>query len=347
MPRIARNETRPMTDSHPSPASVSTLLAQAWQARGAALDEHHCEARRLFNGFLEGCPELVVDLYGRTLLLYHFAPRPDQAMVDETLDFYRTALPWLQAAVLKRRRSQAAAERKGMLVWGQAPDSQVQEAGVWYALDLMLNQDASFYPDTQPLRAWLQENAPGKRVLNTFAYTGSLGVAARAAGASQVVQIDRSAHFLALARRSLSLNGLQAQSGELQVGDFFVLTSRLRRTKTLFDIVIVDPPFFSTSSQGRIDLNAHSMALLNKVRPLVADGGKLVAINNALFVSGQAYWAALEALCADGYLSIETTIPIPPDFAGYSITRRGQLPADPAPFNHATKIAVLNVRRKP
>ena len=59
-------------------------------------------------------------------------------------------------------------------------------------------------------------------------------------------------------------------------------------------------------------------ALINKVRPLVSDGGTLVTINNALFVSGAAYMAMLETLCADGYLTIEELIPVPQDFLGYS-----------------------------
>ena len=72
----------------------------------------------------------------------------------------------------------------------------------------------------------------------------------------------------------------------------------------------------------------------------------LVTINNALFVSGAAYMQMLESLCADGYLSVETLIPVPQDFLGYAATEGAALPADPAPFNHSTKIAVLRVRRK-
>jgi 23S rRNA (cytosine1962-C5)-methyltransferase len=82
------------------------------------------------------------------------------------------------------------------------------------------------------------------------------------------------------------------------------------------------------------------------VRPLVDDGGYLVAINNALFLSGKAYIATLETLCADGYLRIEELIPVPDDFTGYPQTRVRAPVTDPAPFNHATKIAVLKVRRK-
>lgn len=93
-------------------------------------------------------------------------------------------------------------------------------------------------------------------------------------------------------------------------------------------------------------MQTNSARLINKVRPLVNDGGTLVAINNALFLSGKEYMETLDSLCADGYLEIERIIPIPEDFTGYPQTRVELPLVDPAPFNHATKIAVLRVRRK-
>jgi 23S rRNA (cytosine1962-C5)-methyltransferase len=95
-----------------------------------------------------------------------------------------------------------------------------------------------------------------------------------------------------------------------------------------------------------VDLVHASTRLINKVRPLIADGGFLVAVNNALFLPGQAYRAALEGLCADGYLAVQELIPVPDDVTGFPETRVGRPVTDPAPFNHATKIAVLSVRRK-
>jgi 23S rRNA (cytosine1962-C5)-methyltransferase len=108
----------------------------------------------------------------------------------------------------------------------------------------------------------------------------------------------------------------------------------------------VDPPFFATTGKGTVDLVAQSHRVINKVRPLINDGGTLVAINNALFVSGADYLRTLETLCADGYLAIEELIPVPPDCTGYPETRVRAPLVDPAPFNHSTKIAVLRVRRK-
>jgi 23S rRNA (cytosine1962-C5)-methyltransferase len=122
--------------------------------------------------------------------------------------------------------------------------------------------------------------------------------------------------------------------------------SSLKRAGELFDCVFVDPPFFSQTEHGTIDLVSQGQRVINKARPLVGHGGTLVAINNALFLSGADYLRQLEDLCADGYLSIDELIPVPADFTGFSATRSGQPPVDPAPFNHSTKIAVLKVRRK-
>ena len=52
----------------------------------------------------------------------------------------------------------------------------------------------------------------------------------------------------------------------------------------------------------------------------------------------------LEELCKDGYLKIKELIPVPDDFVGYN--QVGKPITDPTPFNHSTKIAVLEVKRK-
>jgi 23S rRNA (cytosine1962-C5)-methyltransferase len=210
----------------------------------------------------------------------------------------------------------------------------------------LLNQDASLYLDTRNLRAWALAHLAGKSVLNAFAYTGSLGVAALAGGARRVMHIDRTRAFLNLAKTSYTLNGFPIRRGDFRAGDFWREVAALKRSGALFDCVFLDPPFFASDHTGTINLSAESGRLINKVRPLVADGGALVAVNNALFVSGAEYMQTLKSLCADGYLTIEELIPAPPDFTGYPETCVGAPPADPAPFNHSTKMAILRVRRK-
>jgi len=324
------------------------LLERAIAARESLFDPQHQTAFRLFNGFCEGFPPLVIDLFARTAVLQNYADPAAEgdAAIHTAHSLLQTRLPWIQAILLKTRHGLTRGAKLGAVIYGKNVAHRVQEHGVWYAIDLMMNQDISLYLDTRNLRKWAIENLRDKTVLNTFAYTGSLGVAARAGGAARVLHLDRNRRFLSLAKASYGLNGFPVARADFQAGDFWQQVSRLKRGGERFDCAFLDPPFFSSTNKGTVDLARNSARLINKVRPLINDGGYLVAVNNALFLSGQAYIETLELLCADGYLQIETLIPVPEDFTGYPHTRLGGPPVDPAPFNHPTKIAVLRVRRK-
>ncbi len=328
--------------------SFEQRLTTAVEARRELLDPGYTAAIRLFNGFYEGCPDLVIDLYARTLLLHNYADPAQGALniIQEAKLYLMERFPGIQSVVLKTRRGKTLNERRGVMIHGDTSDRWIRENGIRFAIDLQMNQDASFYLDTRNLRAWALENLAGRCVLNTFAYTGSLGVAAMAGKASRVIHIDRSRKFLNLAKDSYTLNGFPIDKKDFLVGDFFQHINRLKRAGGLFDCVFVDPPFFSATSRGNVNLFSESQRVINKVRPLVQDGGSLVAVNNALFVSGKTYLQTLEELCADEFLSIERLIPVPPDITGYPHTIVREPPVDPQPFNHPTKIAVLNVRRK-
>ncbi len=375
-----------MTTAAEPSAEAATLRARleaALPARAHALeaDPRREAALRLFNGHLEGWPGLVVDLYGRSLVLHWHGraeggplsdgslpegalsevslsegslPSGDPGRLDPAapapwataLAFYREALPWLEAVLLKERRADDAAERHGRLLFGERPQDWVREAGLRYALDLDGGHDCGLYLDTRRLRAWLRAHLAGARVLNCFAYTGSLGLAALAGGAAQVLQLDRSRAALNLAKRSYTLNGLPIHRPDFLQADFWDACARLRRQEQRFDAVILDPPHLTQGPRGRADLADGGLALINKVRPLVADGGRLVVVNNALYLSGRSYMDTLDRVCADGYLELAETIGVDEDCRGYATTQvPGDLP-DPAPFAHSTKIAVLAVRRK-
>lgn len=328
--------------------SIPALLEAALASRADIIDKRHESAFRLFNGFYEGCPELVIDVYARTLVIQNYADRPGEGVpaVDAARSFLRSHLPWLQTIVLKTRNSTDPTERHGQVLEGEAPDREVREHGLGYALDLMMHRDAGLYLDTRELRRWAIDHLQGKTVLNTFAYTGSLGVAALGGGAKRVVQLDKNRKFLNLAKASYSLNGFPIVRSDFISNDFFPTVAQLKRAGALFDCVFLDPPFFASTTMGTVDLLTDSQRLINKVRPLVTDGGWLVVVNNALFLSGGEFMAGLEALCADGYLHVESLIPVPDDFTGYPGTRAGEFVTDPTPFNHPTKIVVLRVKRK-
>ena len=193
----------------------------------------HELAFRLFNGFYEGNPNLVVDLYAKTILFHNYADNPEQtsSLIQEAKEFYQNHLPWLKVGIVKTRNVKSPDEKRGKFLFGNQADRKIKEHGIWYSIDLTLNQDASFYLDTRNLRKWISENVKGKTVLNAFAYTGSLGVAATAGGASRVVQLDQNKPFLNVAKESYSLNSFAIHKQDFIALDFFAQVAKLKRTK--------------------------------------------------------------------------------------------------------------------
>ncbi len=327
-----------MTDSE-------ELIEKAANARIDLFEPDHNTAFRLFNGFLEGNPDLCADVFGRTILIHDYSTNENE-FNSLFIRWIKENLPWIQCIVVKKRNSKNENLKHGEIIFGTEPDTKVIENGTWYSIDLLLNRDASFYIDTRLLRTWARQNLAGKKVLNTFAYTGSLGTAALSGGAAKVIQMDRNKSFLEIARNSYELNRLKYSSQDFIVEDFFPAVGRLKRLKVDFDCIFLDPPFFSSTDKGKVDLENGYPRLINKVRPLVRHNGWLVSINNAIYLSGRDYLASLENLCSDGYLSIESIIPVPDDFVGYVQARSRSQPADPSPFIHSTKIVILKVRKK-
>ena len=314
------------------------LLTAAIRKRKSLFSDPDTTAFRLFSGFFEGCPLFSVDRYGSTAVILWQSKqvKPDPEILVLLRDTILHELPETGCVLFKNRYAADDAGKKGTVLAGESPERTIREWGVPYAVDLQVNKDCGFYLDSSLLRKWLLENAVGKRVLNTFAYTGSLGDAAEAGGALSVTQTDVNHNYLT-SRHS---------SQEYIIGDFFHTAAMLRRTGRLFDLIILDPPFFARAGRGAgIDLVRNPTSLINKIRPLAAHRGKIIAVNNALFLSGREFLDQIGTICGD-CLFVSETIPVPESFFGFDPVLPGQMPADPTPFNHSTKIVVLDILRK-
>jgi 23S rRNA (cytosine1962-C5)-methyltransferase len=321
---------------------LRTIISAAIEKRKPLITAPYQTAFRLLNGFSEGLPNYVIDIFGRTLVIDDYSGQDR----EDIIHIIKEKLPWLQTGILKERKARTQEERNGVIVFGSNSDRRIHESGVWYSLNLTLNRDSSFYIDTRGLREWVYANLAGKTVLNTFAYTGSIGVAALVGGAEEVVHLDLNGRFLDIAKRSTDMNQKKVNKHDFQIGDFWSRINQYKKSGKTFDCVILDPPVFSKTQKGTIDLAKNYTKLINKVRPVIKNNGYLITINNALFRSGKDHQKELNELCKDGYLSIETRIPVPFDCIGDDATLTECLPADPAPYNHSTKITVLRVKKK-
>ncbi len=324
------------------------LLQKSFQERLQLVDEAHQTAFRILNGFYEGLPGINLDIYARTLVIsdHAYPSQLSETDLSGLKDLILVSFPWVESILLKVRSADKSLERNGRLIHGIELPRTISEDTIQYAIDLTLNQDDSFYLDTRHLRSWLRQNMRGRTLLNTFAYTGTLGIAALAGGAIKIIQTDNTERFLKLAKESSRLNNISGAKSEYMVMDFFHMVDRFKTSGTLFDCVILDPPFYSQTRFGKVDAAQDFVRLINKVRPLIAHNGYLVAVNNALFLPGQSLLDDFEKLSQSGYIKMSEMIPIPEDVRGYPDTIQAPPPVDPAPFNHPTKISILKIIRK-
>ena len=108
-------------------ATVQSYLARAIAARLPLLDDRHETAVRLFNGFLEGCPQLVVELFGETAVLTNHATPPEELndLLTAVQQILLDTFPWLQAILLKTRAG-SDEEKQGVLVWDSDITSKIR-----------------------------------------------------------------------------------------------------------------------------------------------------------------------------------------------------------------------------
>jgi 23S rRNA (cytosine1962-C5)-methyltransferase len=211
-------------------------------------------AYRLINGEGDGLSGLAADVYGPFAVVTALS-RGLLAHARRLADAVLAALPEadlpLRGVVLKvRLKAQGASpERVKDQVIGEEPPAKliVREAGVPYEVHLRGGINVGLFSDMRDHRAGLARFVRGRRVLNTFAYTGALSLAAARAGAAAVTSVDLAAGPLAWARENFRLSGLDPEEARFrwETSDVFRFLDAERARGAAYDVVILDPPTVS------------------------------------------------------------------------------------------------------
>jgi 23S rRNA (cytosine1962-C5)-methyltransferase len=226
-------------------------IAEAIRRRAPLADRTDLTAYRLFHGDADSVPGLFIDRFGEVAVIHVDSPaiftRWQPELRDDLAEFGTAYLK-----VHPRRASRFTATELTRLapaepLWGSAFDEvTVLEYGAGYAVRAATGLSTGLFLDMREVRDWVRHNAGGRTVLNLFAYTCAFGVSARLGDAQRVVNIDLSRPYLEWGQANYRLNSLTADPHDFIYGDTFDWLARFRRRDTLFDLVIVDPPSFSS-----------------------------------------------------------------------------------------------------
>src|SRR5690606_1581600 len=125
----------------------------------------------------------------------------------------------------------------------------VEEQGLKFWVNLGDYLDTGLFMDHRLTRARVRKEAQGKRFLNLFAYTGAFTLYAAAGGAARTVTVDLSNTYLDWAEENLALNGLADARHTLIRADVMPWLEAQRDEPDRYDLVVCDPPSFSTSKR--------------------------------------------------------------------------------------------------
>ena len=228
----------------PPEAAIRRSLDRALALRDRYFDPAVTNARRLINAEGDGLPGLVADLYDDVLVL-QVATLGMERLKPLVVGHLAAALrprAVYERSDLPARREEGLGDVEALLAGEAVERVRILEGGVPYWVVLTSGQKTGFYLDQRESRRLVRECAAGRRVLNTFAYTGSFSVCALLGGAVRADSVDSSAPAMALARENFELNGLPADSGLFVTADVFEF---LREPALDHDFIILDPPAFA------------------------------------------------------------------------------------------------------
>mgnify|MGYP001179882957 CR=1 FL=1 len=218
------------------------LIVKALNRRKNILDQKDTDCARLFHGYAEGCAGLVIEKFGRLLIIDHkIALDKSVEKLAEVLDRHID----VDTIISKGHQSLGQSLKKRYIILkGKLPEapSFCKEAGVKYDIRPATPHNLGLYLDTREARSWLRKNSEGKRVLNLFAFTGSLGLSAQIGGAKEVVHLDKSADLVSRMKANYALNNLAWDNRCFVKGDIYKHLPRAGRSGQKFEGIILDPP---------------------------------------------------------------------------------------------------------
>lgn len=252
-------------------------------------------AFRVVNEAGDALPGLAVDLYGDHFVAQLYgAGGVDDAWADLTrrdrvLDklaelgvdgVYLKVRPKQANVIVDSRRDDLApsAPVRGT----PAPDVlTIEEEGLPYRVRLGDGLSTGIFLDQRSNRRRVRELASGRSVANLFSYTCAFSVAAASGGAWRTVSVDASAVALERGRENLEHAGVMDRGEHLfVVDDAFRWLARARSKGERFDLVLLDPPSYSTTKKTRFSASSDYVDLAAAALAIVHPGGRLLACSN-------------------------------------------------------------------
>lgn len=123
---------------------------------------------------------------------------------------------------------------------------EAKENGIVFLIDIEKGQKTGFFIDQRENREILGNFSNGKKILNTFSYSGGFSLYALANGAEIVHSVDSSKDAIEMCDKNVAINSFQTKHKSF-VQDVFDFLQHMDED---YDIIILDPPAFAKNAKA-------------------------------------------------------------------------------------------------
>jgi 23S rRNA (cytosine1962-C5)-methyltransferase len=269
------------------PTAFRNRLAKNARHFSRWAERQHLTAYRVYDRDIPDFP-YVVERYGSRVHLIEYPRRAARGVAGEAL---RESVLQDVVEVLDVAKEYVFTKTHLPKAWGRAQyprlatsgeDFVVEEQGLRFYVNLADRLNTGLFLDHRRTRARVRDEARGKRFLNLFAYSGAFTVYAAAGGAKSSTSVDLSNTSLRWMARNLALNSLEAPAHVLVRADALAWLSEAATGPETWDLILLDPPPFSTSKgmRGTFDVQRDHLRILQEALAVLAPAGTLYFSTN-------------------------------------------------------------------
>lgn len=221
-------------------------LQSAWELREKLLNIEVTNAFRVIHGEGDGIPGLIIDYYDKNWVIQAHSSGI-YYVVEEIAKAIQHSFPDYCETIYCKSSGTLPNTGTDYFLFGNKEETIAKENNILFSVNWVEGQKTGFFLDQRENRKLLGKFSKGKKVLNTFCYTGGFSIYAMSAGAELVTSVDISQKAVDLAAKNMELNFPNANHKAV-ADDVF---NFMKENHQIYDVIVLDPPAFAKSIKSK------------------------------------------------------------------------------------------------
>ena len=221
-------------------------LQSAWYLRTQILDFEVTNAFRVIHGEGDGIPGLIIDYKNKNWVIQADSTE-DFLQMEQIAKAIKSNFPDYCETIYCKSSGTLPNTGTDYFLFGNKAEAVAKENNILFSVNWVEGQKTGFFLDQRENRKLLGEFSKGKKVLNTFCYTGGFSIYAMSVGAELVTSVDISQKAVDLAASNMELN-FPNTNHKAVADDVF---NFMKEHTQQYDVIVLDPPAFAKSIKSK------------------------------------------------------------------------------------------------